>query len=159
MASGFLEPLDAPGLCMTFFSLHRLEKILESFDSVEITQIIELANNEVEIDFNNWAAFILCQYKTCSRNDTQFWKDHKSVQFEFYDKIIENTLNPPIIANQWPVYDSTNLEPSILYNTIAGKGITWGVKIDRPLIKANVDKTNIEFIPHYEFFKELHTKF
>jgi tryptophan halogenase len=156
MASGFLEPLDAPGLCMTFFSLYRLEKILNEFNTDNVLDIIAAANTDVTTDFNNWASFILCQYKTASRNDTAFWKDHKLVKFDFYDKLIEDTLNPSIVNNDYPTYNSTNLEPAILYNTIAGKGITWDVRINYPLIKPNVDKTNINFISHYDFFKKLH---
>jgi tryptophan 7-halogenase len=163
LAAGFLEPLDAPGISLTLSTSGSLATILsglrktiktaslESFE--EYTNIIKDTNHAIEEMFNFWASFILCQYKTCHRNDTKFWKDHKNVQFEFYDNVMKEILNPTIKENK-PTYSSQTREPWMFYNTMAGKDISWDVKI--PGLVEPVEQAELETVSHYDYFKEIH---
>jgi tryptophan halogenase len=96
MSSGFLEPLDAPGLCLSIGSIFALKKMFTKFSSTTDLklreEIIESINYSHERHTMMWTAFILHQYKTCWRNDTKFWQDHKNVQFNLYDEFVERFL-------------------------------------------------------------------
>lgn len=135
MASGFQEPLDAPGLSMTFSSLHLLKQQLNNYDSSTQKFLLKMMNRRTESTFDFWCVFILHQYKTCHRNDTDFWKDHKNVEFEYYNRYINEIFNKPVfsIGKEDPVLirDSkiSNItfggEPWMIYNTSSGKDIKW----------------------------------
>ena len=122
MASGFLEPLDAPGLSMAISSL--LNQIIyyleyttfaKPFDSSDRKKSeIEKLNDRLNVDFDFWTTFILLQYKTSHRKDTQFWRDHKSVEWDVYDRHIRNLDE----------YNNT-FEKMMFHQTIAGKDINW----------------------------------
>lgn len=96
MSSGFLEPLDAPGLCLSIGSIFVLKKMFTKFsNTTDLTlreEIIKSLNYSSERHTMMWASFILHQYKTCWRNDTKFWQDHKSVQSNLYDEFLERFL-------------------------------------------------------------------
>lgn len=109
MSGGFLEPLDAPGLSLSVVYIKHIESMLRYIHSNKLgvkqlenvhrnphcVDYIQRLNSMYTNDFQFWCAFILCQYKTSWRNDTQFWKDHKNVVCPFYDFIIDNLKDPP----------------------------------------------------------------
>lgn len=163
MAAGFLEPLDAPGLSMSMRFVHTLIELLTS----KVT--IKNANQYCKYDFNFWASFILHQYKTSSRNDTQFWIDHRNIKFDFYENIIKNLYDPvginesaPLYAEEW-MNDNDPFEPHMFYHTSAGKGLRWPVKCNNQPVKfknnllKEIDFSRAE--THYEYFKELHKQY
>ena len=93
MANGFLEPLDAPGIAIMSSILHEFEFIVRIFSEKNFNAYdkkLEILNKYMESNFKWWCSFILCQYKTCNRNDTNFWKEHKQIQFEYYENIVKN---------------------------------------------------------------------
>jgi len=157
MAAGFLEPLDAPGLSLTTSFARNLKDVL--FSKINIKD----ANQESKHFFNFWASFILHQYKTSSKNDTQFWNDHKNVKFDFYKKLIENLYNPVGIQDGIPQYNTKILESPMFYHTSAGKGLRWPVKCDKQPIKfrnnllKEVDFSKVK--THYQYFKQLHEQY
>lgn len=158
MAGGFLEPLDAPGLSMTINNIGKLQNILNELTNAK------MANNKSEYSFNFWASFILHQYKTATRSDTQFWFDHKNVKFEFYDELIQNLYNPIGIREGHPEYKNHIEEPFMFYNTAAGKGHRWPVKCNiQPKKYKNhflLNQINFSKVKtHYEFFNEIHQKY
>lgn len=57
---------------------------------VDRTQAITRMNSNSSDAFNFWAALIVHQYKTCPRDDTPFWRDHRDVQFNCYSQIMDN---------------------------------------------------------------------
>lgn len=160
MAAGFLEPLDAPGLDLTLEYLRLLFKILKNKST------IKESNDSSSLDYNLWACFILHQYKTCYRNDTQFWIDQKEVKYDVYDKVINYLFHDD--SNS----DGIKLkEPYMFYNTTAGKGIRWDVKgYDilsklKGLNKPTKQATNLQDMTqskkesafnHFDFFSQLH---
>jgi len=162
LSSGFLEPLDAPGLTLSTTYTELLIYILKKDIS------IKKANNKARENFDFWASFILHQYKTANRNDTQFWIDHKLVKFDFYDYIIKRLFENGISEC------SEIIESYMFYHTSAGKGHRWDVKgyniIDK-VLKKNVPyrkNTNKKDLPdefkkysfnHFCFFDEIHKKY
>lgn len=122
MASGFLEPLDAPGLALSISSLmNEITSYLYYFNNTRlyqnknINQIeIEKYNDSIYNKFLFWASFIFSQYKTSTRNDTKFWRDYKTKKWNFYDDLIKNIdeYNP-------------NIEKMMIQSTMASKDITW----------------------------------
>jgi hypothetical protein len=155
MASGFLEPLDAPGLAFTLRNLDFLEKLLTnlSVKSNSYLKNIDEYNVECKIDFDFFCSFILHQYKTASRNDSQFWKDHKAVKFDFYDSIIDAVFNPNISPAGTVTHPAYVREPWMFYNSTAGKDIAWPVKISNPLIDITLKEFDGRLLyDHREFF-------
>jgi tryptophan halogenase len=161
MAAGFLEPLDAPGLAILFWTLPRLINVLTKrlYHFKNIDKFTESLNQETSNNYDWWASFILHQYKTCIRNDTTFWKDHKSVKFEFYEKLTENLFNVKLKDLD---FDFRSMHPEIepreyfmFYNTTAGKDINWPVAVDHPIRKRE-SKQNANLENHFEFFQKLH---
>jgi len=118
MLNGFLEPLDAPGLSMTGDVLIKLEKYFEYTHRTEdyLLMQIDHMNAYIRDMYQFWASFILAQYKTCHRNDTKFWTDHKNVDYEFYDNIMKN-------LNNYMLFNSSMM---MFYHTLAGKDYQWG---------------------------------
>jgi tryptophan halogenase len=118
MSNGFLEPLDAPGVSIMSTILHEFEFILRIFSQKNFNaydQKIDILNKYIESTFNWWCSFILCQYKTCHRNDTNFWNDHKNVNFDYYNDLIANLDNP----------HSSIKESMMFAQSFAAKDIKW----------------------------------
>ena len=146
MASGFLEPLDAPGLAATIGMMEELTEILiycnrwglpsnEEHEDHPTLRKIKESNIFWERDYNEWCSFILHQYKTSNRNDTQFWIDHKNVKFDFYDELISSVFNPLVKYESkkdevWLDFDPYVREPIMFFKTTSGKDVTWNVKLD-----------------------------
>lgn len=150
MASGFLEPLDAPGLHLTISSLmHQIIHYLEyklfakNFEN-EDKKIAELEklNATINLKTDFFITFILAQYKTSIRDDTDFWKDHKNVFWKTYEKHMDNLdeINP-------------SLEKMMLQQTISAKDIRWPTSLNAPPYKTNI--TNFETIHHLDYISEL----
>tara|TARA_B100000287_G_scaffold98572_1_gene90645 strand:+ start:2626 stop:4080 length:1455 start_codon:yes stop_codon:yes gene_type:complete len=129
MANGFLEPLDAPGLSISIMSLENVMHYLSYLDNRLHIQtdlhnpnhpwndIVEI-NCEENIDMHKWwAAFILTQYKTCHRKDTDFWFDHSTVQWDYQDNLMDNLTN----QSMWPDCGASMM----FHQTIAARNIQW----------------------------------
>lgn len=148
MASGFLEPLDAPGLAMTISSLMNqvtdyLYFIKDNKEEEKISVELEKLNDFLSREFKFWATFILCQYKTSWRNDTEFWKDHKSVQWEFYEETIKNIDIP-----------NSSLEYMMLHQTIASKDIRWNTSLkSKPYKLDSINYTPMHHLDYIEYIK------
>jgi len=157
MAAGFLEPLDAPGLDLTMKSIVLLSNLLTE------RMNLKTANESILHEFNTWACFILHQYKTSTRNDTDFWIDHRNIHFDYYDAIINNLFHKDISKKSVEI-----LEPWMFYNTAAGKGQRWKVKNNSKGILKFLNKPKPSLCPqvtddlkqyefgHLEFFNKLH---
>lgn len=141
MASGFQEPLDAPGLSMTFSALNLLIQHLDKHNNQsDLRSLLKMMNRHAESKFDFWCSFILHQYKTCHRNDTRFWKDHKNVDFDFYNHYVDEIFNKPVFSASkkdsilMRTSKISNIiggaEPWMFYNTSSGKDIKW--KLNSP---------------------------
>ena len=129
MAGQFLEPLDAPGLAasaklleITCGILHKYsEAIKHKAYEEDYLEEIRLQNMQAKESYQWWCTFILSQYKTVERQDSQFWIDHKNVEFDFYDDFMHNISNLEYL----PHY-----EKEMIWHTMAGKNIQWGSNSD-----------------------------
>lgn len=162
MASGFLEPLDAPGLTLIHYTLEILQDNLNNYNLKEM-------NERCTVEFNFWCTFILHQYKTCHRSDTNFWKDHKSVKCNFYDEFVETFLNAPFSIRNSPGSDVailnikqfSKVEPykvsaGMFLHTTSGKDIKWDAGTTdntTPSLKKHIDEARI--ITHREYFDRM----
>ena len=155
MSSGFLEPLDAPGLTMTLSAIRTLIEILKyknnSLKLMKYSNFLNFlndVNNDIKIEYEWWCSFILNQYKTCWRNDTQFWIDHKNVKCEFYEEIM-NSLNDV----RMDLYKKH--EYMMFYFTTAAKDIQWKSKTkQKPFIVEELDTETIHHLDYIQQFYE-----
>ena len=149
MANGFLEPLDAPGLTLSMLVLGRLETLLYQKSIMNDEHIFrssrEIANDFIDKHYKFWSAFILCQYKTCMRNDTDFWADHKNVKYDYYDFVMES-----LDFSEDPNY-------GMLYHTIAGKDVQWKTPYDSLPFK--VPDAIVETMDHLEFIEQVRKRY
>lgn len=148
MCNGFLEPLDAPGLTLTIQSIKELAIIYHQYyylnDSSSYDFYLEKANNEMSNNYKFWASFILTQYKTCHRNDTDFWLDHKNVYYDYYEEMIANLQSS--MQNEILLKNG-----EMICHTMAAKGATWDVSYTRkPFI---MPKLSYPTIHHEDFIK------
>ena len=140
MAQGFLEPLDASGLTITYHSILNMCKILEN----EATR--DDINQATRINYQWWCSFILLQYKTCYRNDTEFWKDHKQVDCPFLNELIHHMQ---FLTKE----DFKQLEYFMLFQTLAGKDVRWiSQTTDKPYV---IEEKEYDTLDHLEYIKSL----
>lgn len=147
MSSGFLEPLDAPGLTMTIQGISSLKQLLENKSNIT-TYFSNLkdVNDEMHIRYKWWCAFILHQYKTCFRNDTKFWIDHKNIKCNFYQDIIDLMYYVP--RNAFERYSFM-----MFYLTTAGKDIQWKTKVkNKPFPVEQLDTNTIHHLDYISSF-------
>lgn len=156
MSSGFLEPLDAPGLAFTNGGIITLIKILREINRLknennhtkvnEISKICKLVNYRYSRDYEWWCTFILHQYKTCWRNDTQFWIDHKNIKCNFYEQIINSLEYVPTELLESHEYE-------MLFKTTAAKDIQWKAKVkQKPFPIEELDTETIHHLDYIQSF-------
>jgi tryptophan halogenase len=150
MSSGFLEPLDAPGLSLSIHGVELLIQLLEykkdSKSLIRYFNFLNTSNDMMKKQHEWWCSFILNQYKTCWRNDTQFWLDHKSVECDFYNQIINSLYCvPPGLFERH--------EYMMFYFTIAAKDIKWKSKItQKPFPTEELDTKTIHHLDYIKSF-------
>jgi tryptophan halogenase len=152
MSSGFLEPLDAGGLNISIYGIGILTKLLEYKNDISklllINREIHRSNIRMSIKYEWWCAFILHQYKTCWRNDTQFWIDHKNVKCYFYDQIIDSMYYVPTHLLE-------KYEYMMFFLTTAGKDIQWESKVtQKPFPVEQLDTKTIHHLEYIQSFYE-----
>jgi tryptophan halogenase len=149
LSNGFLEPLDAPGLSLTIKTIYNLERMIVNQKNIPDTNIIsnlrEVFNKVVESNYKYWAAFILTQYKTCWRDDTQFWIDHKKIKYDHQEYIMS------LIENF-----SVDLSSYIMFMiTIAGKDCTWNSKLKSLPFKQPENSSFSSSIHHLDYIETI----
>jgi tryptophan halogenase len=147
LANGFLEPLDAPGLTISIETLKHLRRIMtEKYANHELHHRIARSNDIMEQRYKFWAAFILCQYKTSHRNDSPFWIAHKSVEYDYYDQLID------LLDNVYCDYQDL----AMFMHTMAGKDVSWSGQSTNSCepIKC-VEMNQIQTKPHQYILDEI----
>jgi tryptophan 7-halogenase len=150
MSSGFLEPLDAPGLTISLYGIQLLIQLLkyksDSSKLIKYLNFLNISNSSITIEYEWWCSFILHQYKTCWRNDTQFWIDHKNVKCDFYEQIINSLEYVPIELLEKHEY-------MMFYLTTAAKDIQWKSKIKhKPFPIEELDTKTIHHLDYIQSF-------
>lgn len=160
MSNGFLEPLDAPGLTISCSLTFLLENILN--DKKQYNAILNKNYNECDFeDFNQiveefykgWAAFILCQYKTCYRSDTDFWREYKDIEFDHLTNLLKNLHESYDDECYIGVQSIRNTIIFILQNTLSSRNIKWKNKVKTAPFK--IDDSECRFIDHHEFITKI----
>lgn len=157
MSSGFLEPLDAPGLAHTNAGIGNLIIFLKKSNEIknqntyvrqrEKINLCKVINHTLYRGYEWWCSFILHQYKTCWRNDTQFWVDHKNVKCYFYEEIIKSMECASIDLFERYEYE-------MLFKTTAGKNIQWKSKLkSKPF---PVEELDTETIHHLDYIQKFY---
>ena len=127
LSNGFLEPLDAPGLALTIETITKLEHLISNqirYSDINITNSLkELTNVVMQGHYKFWTSFILTQYKTCWRNDTQFWIDHKKIKYNHQEHIIS------IIENLSHSHEMDISVYIMFMYTMAGKDFSWNSQL------------------------------
>jgi tryptophan halogenase len=151
MSYGFLEPLDAPGLAFSNSFIKRLcdflkyKNSMSTYDPIEFSLRLKELNNRAVSASKWWCSYILHQYKTCYRDDTQFWIDHKNVDCEFYDQIIDFENVPDSLLKKY--------EYEMLFRTTSGKDIQLKSKLkQKPFILKEIDTKTIHHLDYIESF-------
>jgi tryptophan halogenase len=147
MANGFLEPLDAPGLTLTINALEQLDallfqKVILKENEVLNSSIIS-ANEKMISKYKFWASFILTQYKTCHRNDTEFWIDHKNITYDYQDHILNNLDDYCGEKNNYIMF----------MHTIAAKDMKWNSSTKSLPYKQL--EPNLQTIHHLDYINEI----
>lgn len=149
LANGFLEPLDAPGLTLTIDVINHLRAIFRQNNTVKNPEILQSlrdqANERMVSRYEFWASFILTQYKTCSRDDTQFWKDHKRINYDPLNHIL-NILGDYNVS----IYDYI-----MFMHTIAAKDKRWpSNSIVKPFKQPEY---SVESVHHLDYINAIRT--
>ena len=150
MSCGFLEPLDAPGLDLTIRAIGLLSDLLDfkkdSSNIIKFNNFLGIANSTIHLDYEWWTSFILHQYKTCWRNDNEFWIDHKNVKCNFYDQIISLLYYAP--DDKFEKH-----EFMMFYLTTAAKDIQWRSKVkEKPFEIKQLDTQTIHHLDYIQNF-------
>lgn len=156
MSGGFLEPLDAPGLSLSISAINVLMSLLKlkNKNNIDYYSSVKSANKNQSFLVKLWSSFIIKQYKTSWRNDTQFWIDHKNVKCDFYDTIHD------IIFRRFPYeekfYDlicSLPLSSPPIFFSAAANDIQWNSKItEKPSPIEQLDTKTIHHLDYIQSF-------
>lgn len=157
MANGFLEPLDAPGLSLTTKGIELLIPLLKPANrkSEKYLSSLEITNKNFRLMQELWCCFILDQYKTSWRNDTQFWIDHKNVKCDFYDSLYDIVLNGCAFDEKfYYLLHFWKLDVPFTWYTRAAKDIQWKSKLTEKPVPIERDET--ETIHHLDYIQRFY---
>lgn len=161
MANGFLEPLDAPGLALTNNVTNTLEKLLKIYHGDIVNKKIvgndlydegiDFINGNVKKSYDFWLTFILNQYKTCYRNDTPFWVDHKNVKWDLYDNAVKD-------LNAFCDVHRNDFDVMMLAQTIASRDIQYYNPLPKHITPLNfpLEESTPPTMNHLDFIKSFH---
>jgi len=157
MSNAFLEPLDASGLSMSIDAINFLKSLLKLKykDSETYSSAVEVTNNNQRFLAKLWSVFVLHQYKTNWRNDTQFWIDHKNIEYDFYDRIWEMSFkkfsyDKTIFSFLYGFY----LDAPGLFLSTSARDIQWKSKIKEHPVPIELPDT--ETIHHLDYIQRFY---
>lgn len=108
-------------------------------------------NNGIKKSYNFWVTFILNQYKTCYRNDTQFWVDHKNVKWKDWDLATKD-------LNAYCDIHKNDYDVIMLAQTIASRNIQYYTPLPKHITPLNfpLDETLPPTQHHLDWIKSFH---
>ena len=74
LSQGFIEPLEATALALSFETIMLFMKYFE--DGVYANKFEEVFNREINAKFDGVRDYIVCHYKVNQRKDTDYWRDN-----------------------------------------------------------------------------------
>ena len=160
MSSGFLEPLDAPGLTLSTEAIKFLINILKIKNKNEnCLSVLKSANNNQWFLTKFWASFILHQYKTSWRNDTEFWIDHKNVECDFYESIHDLMikklpLDEKLTTDCRKIMSMKSINYPSMWFTTAAKDVQWNTKVIQKPVP--IEQPDTETIHHLDYIQRFY---
>lgn len=153
MSSGFLEPLDAPGLSLTNDAIKFLVEILKVKNKNKTPiSILNKVNNNFRFCQKVWCSFILQQYKTCWRDDTLFWIDHKNVKCSLYDEMYDLIFKKFAFDEKfYHKIQHLPIDPPFPIITTAAKDVQWDTKITQ--MPTPIEQPDTETMHHLDYIQ------
>lgn len=74
LSQGFIEPLEATALALSFETISRFIKHYEN--GLYTNKFEDIFNKEINIKFDGVRDYIVCHYKVNQRKDTDYWRDN-----------------------------------------------------------------------------------
>ena len=108
-------------------------------------RIVDNLNAAAKNNFRFWCAFILNQYKTCHRRDTDFWKDHTAVEYDYHQFLINNLTNPEV----WPDYGASMM----FHQTLAARNIQWDTGNNN--VPFELYERDVPTMNHYDYIESI----
>ena len=107
---------------------------------------VEDMNRRTLQNYNWWTSFILHQYKSCHRYDSDFWKDQKNIEFDFYSELLGCfEYIPPHLFERF--------EFMMLFHTTAAKDFKWNSMIpNKPFPIEDIDTETIHHLDYIQRF-------
>lgn len=147
MASGFLEPLDAPGLDQAVNNILQIDEYLRWEPHVRIKRLDEI--NSTAKQHTQWlSAFILAQYKHATRSDTAFWQDQKAVSCAWYEELMANFDN---------IGRVTRNHQMMFYHSVAARDVQWPVSPELESVPLEpIPEIELPTMHHRYFIEHMH---
>lgn len=150
LSCGFVEPLEANSLYVIITSIRRLFAVTEEYKKTNNFDFSSF-NEKMKYTIDDIADFILVHYTLSSRDDTDFWKDmrslgkklnHRSLVWEKY----QNEKN-----SMYGAITGYTLFPDYMWAQLA---VSWNILegFEKPLD----DSTYKLAVDHYKFFETKH---
>jgi hypothetical protein len=173
MASGFLEPLDAPGLTISSASTFLLNDLFkEESDNIKhgIYNLDKIqAHNRVLSELGEGLKmFIFSQYKTCHRTDTEFWRDYKNVYYDRYEELIDSLNNKPkklkFIHDSYQDTIQSHLDvvhmeiKTMVMFTLASRNINWKSCTNKPPKPLKEIPGKYKYVNHFDYINKIYEK-
>lgn len=161
MANGFLEPLDAPGLALTNKVTAGLIKLLNLYHkdisnsflegNLLYQEGIDILNINIRKTYKFWVTFILNQYKTSYREDTQFWKDQKNVKWDEWDLAVKD-------LNAYCDTHKDDYDVMMLAQTIASRDLNYNTPLPKDITPLNfpLEETLPKTQHHLDWIESFH---
>lgn len=153
LAYGFIEPLESNGLETVINNIQFLSQTLEMREGFVGRKFIETFNKKCNWFFDNFSDFINLHYYLSERDDTQFWRDITSTDFNLMNSSDEigEAFNDQAFRSMYAVPNGTQY-------ICAGMNVNPIVKIIYEASTKWKYKEDIEDLNKIIEFKENQTK-
>lgn len=144
LSCGFVEPLEANALYTIITSIRRLNNVLDQ----EVLDF-SLYNEKMAYTIDDIADFILVHYTLSSRNDTNFWKDMRSIGQRLNHKdLVWKKYNQPKNSMKAAIAGYT-MFPDYMWAQMAA---SWGIQKDQ---KHTLDEVTMKLAENYFYSSEI----
>jgi len=153
MASGFLEPLDAPGLSLSIMQIEKLLSLLLNKRTNHHPSILQEINSYITDQYINWTTFILAQYKSAIPQPTTFWQDQQNVNYTPYNNTIQ--LIQQLSKHQYK-FDIDNDHIIMLLHSMLCK--QYNLNLHSPITPYTIPNTNKPTVHHLDYINQFHNE-
>lgn len=150
LSSGFVEPLEANALYIIITSIRRLFKVTEEYKNTGIFDFSTF-NEKMKYTIDDIADFILVHYTLSSREDTDFWKEMRSIGERLNHKMLLWEKYKDERNSMHGAATGYTMFPDYMWAQLAA---SWGFldNFNKPL---NNSTYNLA-VEHYKYFEKKH---